>query len=91
MLGSQGNWKGAWSHTSVCPFFDLIVLDELARCAAGGIIASLFAFGIGLPPVIAHGSKAMKDLVVRDVVTGIKVVIKIKKGRGGLFIALLNE
>lgn len=57
------------------PFHDLILIDELSRCGAGGILwAVFFSFGIALPPVISVGSKALKDKVVRDVITGQKIM-----------------
>ena len=56
------------------PFHDLILLDELARCAAGGLISCFFSFGIALPPVLNIGSEYLKNLVARDVITGKKVM-----------------
>jgi len=56
-------------------FHDLIMVDELARCGAGGILwACFFSFGISLPPVLRHGSKFLKDLVARDVISGKKIM-----------------
>lgn len=56
-------------------FHDLIMVDELARCGAGGILwACFFSFGISLPPVLYHGSKHLKDMVCRDVITGKKIM-----------------
>ncbi len=52
-------------------FHDLIFIDELARCGAGGILwACFFSFGIALPPVLSVGSQYLKDKVARDVITG---------------------
>jgi len=52
-------------------FHDLILIDELSRCAAGGILwAVFFSFGIALPPVLSVGSQYLKDKVARDVITG---------------------
>jgi len=56
-------------------FHDLIWIDELSRCGAGGMLWSVFTgFGIALPPVLAHGSQAMKDKVCRAVITGEKIM-----------------
>uniref|UniRef100_A0A7S4M790 Cytochrome b5 heme-binding domain-containing protein n=1 Tax=Vannella robusta TaxID=1487602 RepID=A0A7S4M790_9EUKA len=56
-------------------FHDLILIDELSRCAAGGVLWScFFCFGIALPPVLKIGSKYLKDKVARDVITGKKIM-----------------
>jgi alkylation response protein AidB-like acyl-CoA dehydrogenase len=42
-------------------FHDLIMVDELARCGAGGVLwAVFFSFGIALPPILSVGSKYLK-------------------------------
>lgn len=65
--GSLGSWQG------VDPFFDFILNDELARCGSGGVLAALFGgSGIGLPPVLAHGSDELKEKVAREVIAGRK-------------------
>ena len=46
--------------------------EELARCGATGISASLTVHGIGLPPVAHHGNEAMKAEVISAVVAGKK-------------------
>ena len=57
------------------PFHDLILIDELSRCASGGILwACFFTFGIALPPVLNVGSQHVKDLCARDVITGKKIM-----------------
>merc|ERR1712166_1346748 len=56
-------------------FHDLIYNDELSRAGTGGVLASaFFSFSIGLPPIINHGSDFLKDLIVRDIVTGKKIM-----------------
>jgi alkylation response protein AidB-like acyl-CoA dehydrogenase/predicted heme/steroid binding protein len=56
-------------------FHDLIWLDELARCGAGGVLwAVFFSFGIALPPILNVGSQYLRDLVARDVITGKKIM-----------------
>jgi acyl-CoA dehydrogenase len=58
-------------------FHDLILVDEIARCGAGGLLWSLFfTFGIALPPVLNEGSASLKDEVARDVITG-KVIMSL--------------
>ena len=51
-------------------FMDLILIDELARCGAGGLIASLNSCSISLPVVLAHGSERMKREVAPGVIRG---------------------
>lgn len=51
--------------------------DELARCASGGLVATLFGSGpsgIGLPPILMYGSPYLNGKIVRDVVTGDKTL-----------------
>lgn len=56
-------------------YHDLILLDELGRCASGGVLWScFFSFGIALPPILKTGSKFLKDKVARDVITGRKIM-----------------
>lgn len=56
-------------------FHDLILIDELSRCAGGGILwACFFTFGIALPPILNAGSQYVKDLCARDVITGKKIM-----------------
>eukprot|EP01095_Lingulamoeba_sp_RSL-Kostka_P016785 TRINITY_DN834_c2_g2_i1.p1 TRINITY_DN834_c2_g2~~TRINITY_DN834_c2_g2_i1.p1 ORF type:complete len:502 (-),score=176.07 TRINITY_DN834_c2_g2_i1:135-1640(-) len=56
-------------------FHDLIYIDEMARCGAGGVLWScFFCFGIALPPVLSVGSDFLKELVAREIITGNKVI-----------------
>ena len=54
-------------------FHELVVQDEMARCASGGIMLGLAGYGIALPPVLRFGSPHLK-LKMRDVVEGRKVI-----------------
>lgn len=49
-----------------------IANEELARLGVGGVAASLMVHGIGLPPVINFGSKALKQMVAPPVLRGEK-------------------
>jgi len=52
-----------------------VMIDELSRCGAGGVLwAVFFSFGIALPPILATGSQFLKDKVARDVITGKKIM-----------------
>jgi alkylation response protein AidB-like acyl-CoA dehydrogenase len=55
-------------------FHDLILIDEISRCGAGGIpLGVFFIMGMALGPVLTVGSQYLKDLVARDVISGKKV------------------
>jgi acyl-CoA dehydrogenase len=51
----------------------LIVGEEIARAGSGGLLASLFSHSIGLPPIVAHGSAALQQSIVPDVLAGRKI------------------
>lgn len=56
-------------------FHELILLDELARCGSGGVVAAFTAgLAIGLPPVLNFGSKYLKDKCARQCLSGEKVI-----------------
>jgi alkylation response protein AidB-like acyl-CoA dehydrogenase len=56
-------------------FHSVVKGDELCRCAAGGVLASLFtALSIALPPILAVGSDYLKDKVARACIAGEKVI-----------------
>merc|ERR1719384_386540 len=57
------------------PFHDLIMIDELSRCGCGGVLWSCFySFGIALPPIFEVGSQYLKDRILRNVITGKKIM-----------------
>jgi acyl-CoA dehydrogenase len=51
----------------------LVATEEVARAGSGGLMASLFSHSIGLPPIVAHGSEALKRRIVPDVLAGRKI------------------
>jgi acyl-CoA dehydrogenase len=51
----------------------LIATEEIARAGSGGLMASLFSHNIGLPPIVAHGSAALQERIVPDVLAGRKI------------------
>ena len=73
-------------------FHDLILIDELARCAAGGVLWScFFCFGIALPPVLKVGSEYLRNRVARDVITGKKIMcLAVTEPFGGSDVASLQ-
>lgn len=55
-------------------FYELIMCDELARIAGGGVMGQLSINSMALPPIVMAGSKYLKDKVIRPVVTGEKCI-----------------
>ncbi|HEX6860608.1 MAG TPA: acyl-CoA dehydrogenase family protein [Caulobacteraceae bacterium] len=73
------------------PFMGIVTSQELARHGCGGINASLMSHGIGLPPIVAIGSEAMKRRVVPPVLRGEKIAaLAITEPSGGSDVANLK-
>lgn len=66
----------------------------LALCrygGSGGVLASLFSHNIGLPPVLAHGSAALQQVVIPPVLRGEKIAaLAITEPGGGSDVAALQ-
>lgn len=66
----------------------------LALCrygGSGGVLASLFSHNIGLPPVLAHGSAALQQAVIPQVLRGEKIAaLAITEPGGGSDVAALR-
>ena len=72
-------------------FHSLVQTEELARPGAGGVCASLMTHGIGLPPILAMGSEAMKRRIAPDVLAGDKLIaLGITEPGGGSDVANLR-
>lgn len=73
-------------------FHEFIVMDELARAGSGGVLWGLMGgHTIALPPVIQFGSSYVKDKIVRDCLSGEKVVcLAITEPSGGSDVANLK-
>lgn len=71
-LGYPEEFGGVGDGTDV--FHAIIAQEELARPGAGGIVAGLMTHGIGLPPVMALGSEALKRRVAPPVLAGEKLI-----------------
>jgi acyl-CoA dehydrogenase len=73
------------------PMYAIVTGEELARIGAGGIGASLMVHGIGLPPVLAIGSEAMKRRVAPKVLAGEMIhALAITEPSGGSDVANLQ-
>jgi alkylation response protein AidB-like acyl-CoA dehydrogenase len=53
-------------------FFELIMIDEVARVGGGGVLGQNGINGMALPPIIKYGSDYIKEKVLKDVMTGKK-------------------
>ncbi|GGB52681.1 acyl-CoA dehydrogenase family protein [Blastomonas aquatica] len=72
-------------------FHGMTQTEELAAVGAGGLTASLMTHGIGLPPVLALGSDALKDMVAPPVLAGEKIIaLGITEPSGGSDVAGLK-
>ncbi|MEJ6773569.1 MAG: acyl-CoA dehydrogenase family protein, partial [Porticoccaceae bacterium] len=69
----------------------IILNEELARVAVGGVGATLMVHGIGLPPVINFGSDEIKQMVAPPVLAGTKrISLAITEPGGGSDVAQLQ-
>lgn len=72
-------------------FYRLIMVEELARSGSGGIVAGLGSHGIGLPPIVALGSEALKQKYIPAVLAGEKIAaLAITEPSGGSDVANLK-
>ena len=72
-------------------FHGLTQTEELSSVGAGGLGASLMTHGIGLPPILALGSDAMKRAVAPPVLAGDKIIaLGITEPSGGSDVANLK-
>jgi len=72
-------------------FHSIIAAEELSRCGAGGVHASLMVHNIGLPPVVNFASQAIKQTVVPEVLSGRShISLAITEPSGGSDVARLR-
>eukprot|EP00457_Paulinella_chromatophora_P006101 gb/GEZN01006119.1/.p1 GENE.gb/GEZN01006119.1/~~gb/GEZN01006119.1/.p1 ORF type:complete len:446 (-),score=98.63 gb/GEZN01006119.1/:323-1660(-) len=55
-------------------FYELIIIDELARLGGGGVLNQLSINSMALPPILNFGSQDLKNKVCRAVITGEKFI-----------------
>lgn len=54
-------------------FHEMLLTDELCRSASGGFVWNVIGgFGIGGPPVMKHGKKALVERIMPDILNGNK-------------------
>jgi acyl-CoA dehydrogenase len=79
-----------WGGTPAPMRLRMIATDEVARAGSGGLMASLFSHSIALPPIVAHGSEALKQKIVAPVLAGEKIAaLAITEPAGGSDVARL--
>jgi acyl-CoA dehydrogenase len=72
-------------------FHSIAAAEEVARAGCGGVQASLGSHGIALPPIVAHGSEALKQRVVPPVLRGERIAaLCITEPGGGSDVAALK-
>ena len=72
-------------------FFDIVTSLEMARIGGGGVHVSLSSHSIGMPPILALGSDAMKERLVPEVISGEKIsALAITEPSGGSDVANLK-
>jgi len=73
------------------PFYAIVLTEELARAACGGLIASLLSHGIGTPPIAKAGTAEQKARFVAPVLAGEKIAaLAITEPSGGSDVANLK-
>lgn len=73
------------------PFYHVIVVEELSRTGAGGLIAGLLSHGIACPPIAALGTHEHKQNFLRPVLEGHRIAaLAITEPSGGSDVANLR-
>jgi acyl-CoA dehydrogenase len=71
-------------------FHGIVTSEELGLLGAGGVTAALMVHGIGLPPVLALGSEALKAEIAPQVLSGAaQISLGITEPGGGSDVAAL--
>ena len=77
--------------TPVDVFYHLVAAEEFARSGGGGVSASLNSHTIGLPPILNHGSKELKQRVIPSVLAGNAIsALAVTEPTGGSDVAALR-
>lgn len=72
-------------------FHSIVQSEELSRPGSGGLVAGLLTHGIGLPPIIALGSDALKKRIAPAVLAGEKLIsLCVTEPSGGSDVANLK-
>jgi alkylation response protein AidB-like acyl-CoA dehydrogenase len=93
-VGSE--WPSEWTDKEAPEGYDayhaFIYVDELSRCASGGVVWGVVGgMGIGLPPVIHFGDEFQQGLCCRQVLNGdAGICLAITEPQGGSDVANLH-
>lgn len=72
-------------------FMQVVVTEEISRCGAGGICASLGSHSIGIPPVVKHGSPELRAAFAVPVIAGEMIAgLAVTEPGGGSDVAALR-
>jgi acyl-CoA dehydrogenase len=72
-------------------FHKLVLVEETARCGAGGVQAGLFTHQIALRPILDVGSEAMKMRFAPPIISGEKILsVGVTEPSGGSDVAQLK-
>ncbi len=91
-LGALGvGFPQAYGGTPADVFYKLVLAEEYARCGCGGVVASLNSHTIGLPPLLAAGSEALRQRVIPPVLRGDKIAaLAVTEPTGGSDVAAVK-
>ena len=91
-LGVTGiGYPEEFGGTPADTFYRIIAAEEIARAGSGGLQAALNSHTIGLPPVLAAGSAALKARVIPPVLAGEKIsALAVTEPGGGSDVAALK-
>ncbi len=72
-------------------FMQVVGTEEIARCGAGGVAASLGSFSIALPPIAQSGNAVLLEKFVKPVIAGDRIAaLAITEPGGGSDVAALR-
>lgn len=88
-LGFPEAYGGA--SEGIDSFHKLVLVEETARCGAGGVQAGLFTHMVSMPLLIRHGNPTLASEVVPEVIAGRKILaIAVTEPSGGSDVAALK-
>jgi acyl-CoA dehydrogenase len=80
-----------YGGTPADSWYRMIGTEEISRAGSGGLMAGLSSHNIGLPPIVAQGSEALKRLILPPVLAGEKIAaLAITEPSGGSDVAQLR-
>lgn len=91
-LGLTGlGYPEEYGGTPADIFYQLVAAEEYARSGGGGVSASLNSHTIALPPLLKHGSEALRQRFIPPVLAGEKIAaLAVTEPSGGSDVAALR-